>query len=278
MRNHMINENELKAILNIIKNEKKDITPADVSAATGMPLETSKKGLLELISRFKGEIILNKITGEVAFSFIKPIIRRKDQSLSEKISKIFEFLSGILFVVLRASLLILLSPIFVLIFAKMFGLQLIIFIFSLPFHWRKIFIITKSEEFQKIKKTNFRMLLNKLNDFIFAYRSRRKIQFLKNEKNEYYRQYVYKEKDKSTNDIIQSDKLKEIEIQTSNIPVNEFKKKKRYNEIRRISELATIERKKKEEAEENEFESKSTDKMLIDIVTTQAILIEQLNS
>lgn len=262
MTNHLINENELKAILNTVQNVKNGYTPDDVSLATGLPIETTKKGLLELISRYKGEILFNKISGEVTFSFIKPIVRRKEWSLSEKISKIIGLLTGIFLLVLRSSLLILLSPIFVLIFI----LPMIMHIISIPLHWRKIFKITKSEEFQKIKKIDIRLLLNRIIDFILAYRNRRMIKFLKNENNEYYRQYVYKEKDKSKIDIIQLDDKKEIDLKTLNIPDKVFKKRKKYNENRRVSEQKLLEITQKMKTEDNEDDFNISDKLLIDIL------------
>lgn len=188
MTNHLINEDELNRVLSVVQNDINNTSPAEVSECTGLSLETCRKGLLEMISRYKGEILFNQKTGLVSFSFIHPLIRRKSTSNSEKLYKIFELISGFIMVLLRSSLLILMIPIFILI--SLFPIVTLL-IEILFYSLKNILQHFGTKKTQNKERPDFKLLIKGFNNFLFNYSKRNRIIIEKNNKGEYFRRLKY---------------------------------------------------------------------------------------
>lgn len=187
MKEYLLDEDKMTRILEVIKSDIDSTTPAEVSASTGISLEDCKKGLLELVSRYEGKIISNMETGSIAFSFNKPIKRRRNVNISEYIFKILRFIPNLIVGFLKTVLAILL-----LVITFVFHVMPLLLL-SLGGRKDKNKGADTSEKKPK-EKAAYKEVLLDLFYGIINYTGKRKIVVELNKKGEWYRRYGYNER------------------------------------------------------------------------------------
>lgn len=149
-----------------------------VSSKSGMSLEESKTALLELMTRYKGELELDAESGEPLFNFTFPLKRRKKAGINEVFSKFFSVLMNILLGLMKASIAIVILGLF--------------FLYTiLPMLAQRNKKRTRNNPMLYMLIPLFIETLANVAKSVFNYSGRRKIKYITNENGDKYRVLDY---------------------------------------------------------------------------------------
>lgn len=103
-----INIEQLNAIEKAVIKAKGKVSPADLSAETGFALDEVNVTLNRLLELYESKVAMDKASGEIAFYFKYPLVKRGRKTIKEYLFKVLVFLWKVFQTIYKASIAVIL--------------------------------------------------------------------------------------------------------------------------------------------------------------------------